>query len=136
MVKYKRCKYQLVDHLVVATLVKPKKSIITEMIELDKLGILAIRKGYACDGASGPTFDTPDSFRASFAHDALYELIGMGLLNTEDDRYYADLTFYELLIADGMLGFRAWAWYRAVRRFGEGPAKKQEPILYAPSKCD
>lgn len=135
MLKYRDVKYQLADHLVLMTLVKPKKNIVTDMIELDKKGMLALRKGFACDGPSGPTLDTCDSLRASFVHDALYQLIGLGHLNADEDRYYADLTFYNILVEDGMPGFRAWAWYRAVRIFGEEPAKRQAPIKYAPTKC-
>jgi hypothetical protein len=136
MLKYLEVKYQLADHLVLMTMVKPKKNIITDMIELDKKGMLALRRGFACDGPSGPTLDTDDSMRAAFVHDALYQLIGLGYLNTDEDRYYADLTFYNILVEDGMPGFRAWAWYRAVRTFGEEPAKRRARIKYAPSKCD
>lgn len=134
-VKFKDVKYQLVDHLVVPTLVKPKRSIETEFIELSKNGVLALRKGYACDGPSGPTIDTLDSIRGAFVHDGLYELIGYKLLDI-GLRYYADLTFYEIIREDGMNDYRAWAWFNAVRVAGGAFATKTAEVRYAPSKCD
>ena len=35
-------------------------------------GLLIIRPGYAWDGPSGPTFDTPSFMRGSLIHDVLY----------------------------------------------------------------
>lgn len=95
-------------------------------------GLLTIKVGYAWDGPSGPTFDTSDSMRASLVHDVLYQMIGHKLLPLEfrDD---ADYLFYDILREDGMADFRAWAWCRAVRAFGEGPAVADEkPLKVAP----
>jgi hypothetical protein len=91
-------------------------------------GTLVIGKGYACDGASGLTWDDSSNLHAAFAHDALYQLLRIGKLSqTEKDfdrnRKLADLTFYDQLKADGMGWFRRWYYYRAVRMFGKRHAK-------------
>jgi hypothetical protein len=52
----------------------------TQFIKLSKEGLLSILNGYACDGPSGPTIDTPIFLYAAFIHDALYQLIRMGHL--------------------------------------------------------
>ena len=60
---------------------------------------LYIKCGYAWDGPSGPTIDTPSTIRASLVHDALYQLMKEGLLNIKY-RKYADDLFKEILIED------------------------------------
>lgn len=52
----------------------------TQFIRLSKTGLLTIVDGYACDGPSGPTIDTPIFIYAAFVHDALYQLTRMGEL--------------------------------------------------------
>ncbi len=89
----------------------------TDWVCLDADGWLYFRKGYAWDGASGPTIDTPDSMRASLAHDGLYQLIAEKLL-PESFRRKADVIFRRLLKEDGMWWLRRRAWFRAVREFG------------------
>lgn len=76
--------------------------------------VLTIEKGYAWDGASGPTWDSASSMRASLVHDACYQLMRVGVL-PEAARWYADETLYVLCVEDGMFKPRAWAWYKAVR---------------------
>lgn len=76
--------------------------------------VLTIENGYAWDGASGPTWDSKSSMRASLVHDALYQLMRVGVL-PESARWYADETLYVLCVEDGMFKPRAWAWYKAVR---------------------
>lgn len=51
-----------------------------EFITLSVDGTITIRAGYAWDGPSGPTFDTANFMRGSLEHDALYQLMGCGLL--------------------------------------------------------
>ena len=79
--------------------------------------LLAIFKGYAWDGASGPTFDDKTNMRASLVHDALYQLMREKLLDRKH-RKYADELFRDICIEDGMGKFRAWYYYQAVRIFG------------------
>lgn len=103
-----------------------------EFISLTRSGILTLKKGYACDGPSGPTIDTPDSIRAAFVHDAGYQLIREGQLPLEYKEPF-DQEFYHILLEDGMLQYRAFAWYQAVRKFGISAATgKPRELLCAP----
>lgn len=129
-------KYQLALDYELQTRIFPPNHIHHDYFMLDKTGLLVIRKGYAFDGPSGPTFDTSDSMRASLVHDVLYQMIGHKLLPI-DYRDDADYLFYDILREDGMPDFRAWAWLRAVRAFGHGPAKADEkPVKIAPVPKD
>lgn len=78
---------------------------------------LVIQAHYAWDGASGPTFDTKSSIRASLVHDALYQCIRLGWLE-RGLKPEVDKLFRELCRADGMGKFRAWYWWKAVTWFG------------------
>lgn len=78
---------------------------------------LAVSRGYAWDGASGPTLDTESTMRASLAHDALYQLMREGLLS-QDLRTLADLELRDLAVEDGMGKWRAWLWVKALGLFG------------------
>jgi hypothetical protein len=79
--------------------------------------ICEVHEGYTWDGASGPTIDTVDSVCASLGHDVMYELMGQNLIS-QDQKAGADFWFYERLIKDGMIQFRALYWYKAVCIFG------------------
>jgi hypothetical protein len=109
------------------------KNIKTDFIELFANGVLICRKGYAWDGASGPTIDTKNSMRAALLHDAGYQLMREKLLSL-DYKAYFDEEFYRILRADGMSWIRAWIWYNAVRDFGKSSTlpENDRPILEAP----
>jgi len=109
------------------------KNIKTDFIELFANGVLIGRKGYAWDGASGPTIDTKNSMRAALVHDMGYQLIREGLL-TLDYKEFFDGYFYLILRQDGMSYLRAWIWYNAVCNFGKGSTlpENDRPILEAP----
>lgn len=92
---------------------------------------LTLRKGYASDGPSGPTIDTKNSMRGSFAHDGLYQLIREGHLPLAM-RPECDMVLYRLIREDGMSWIRARLWLREVRKFGEPAATKPKKILEAP----
>lgn len=105
----------------------------TDFILLTSTGLLVIKKGYAWDGPSGPTFDTPDFMRGSLVHDALYQLMRESQL---DRRYKdaADRMLQAICIEDGMPRFLAAIVYQAVKKFG-GPATDpniNHPLLTAP----
>jgi hypothetical protein len=110
--------------------------IITEWIELDPDGTLRLRPGYACDGASGPTYDSRSSMRGAFVHDALYQLMRMGLLHHRW-RAPSDRAFHRICLEDGMWPPRAWAWYHLVRIFANPAADPANlsPDKSAPSGC-
>lgn len=94
-------------------------------------GTLHIKKGFTCNGASGPTVDTKSSMRTAFVHDALYLLISEGRLACKY-RAVADQLLADLGSQDGMFGWRARLWQWAVNTFG-GPASRHErKVLYAP----
>lgn len=111
-------KYQLAEPHKCKVKVYPQEGIITEYIELDVNGNLVIKQGYAWDGASGPTFDSKSSMRASLVHDALYQLIRHGFLRVTD-RMAIDLEFRKICIEDGMWAWRAELWYRMVRKYAD-----------------
>jgi len=84
-VKYKAgYKYQLSELYLCKTEIYPPEHIHTQYISLLKDGTLICNLGYAWDGPSGPTFDTPEAMAASLPHDAGYQLIHEGHL---DDSY-------------------------------------------------
>lgn len=91
-------------------------------LKLEPGGKLTIKKGYAWDGPSGPTVDTPAFMRGALVHDACYQLIRDGIL-PEGARKQADQLLYEFCRKDGMNWFRAQYVHRAVRMFGKASAR-------------
>ena len=102
----------------------PKNDIKTDFIELSIEGILTIKKGYAWDGPSGPTIDTPNFMRGSLVHDALYQLLRYQLID-EEWRDEADEELRRICCEDGMP--KIWArWvYIAVRKWGKVAASPE-----------
>ena len=98
----------------------PLLDIETPFISLTKTGKLTIEKGYASDGASGGAFDTKTIMRGAFFHDALYQLLRLGLL-PPIYRVEADEELRRICLEDGMWSVRAWWVYHAVR-LGGGPS--------------
>lgn len=78
--------------------------------------ILSIRKGYAWDGPSGPAIDTKNAMIASLVHDTLYQAMNLGLLD-KSYRKQADKVYRSISRAEGMIAFRAWYQYHAIRKF-------------------
>jgi hypothetical protein len=105
----------------------------TEWIGLTAEGILIIGDGYAFDGASGPTLDTKDSMRGALVHDALYQLMRLGLL-PQSCREQSDDLLHDICVEDGMIHFRAELWEEAVSHFAAGSAEAgtDRPVLEAP----
>ena len=110
-------RYRLTAQYSHATDIKPPVSVGNAYVQLGSDGILTIRPGYAWDGPSGPTLDTPDFMRASLVHDALYQLMQSDKIPTSH-RKQADQIFHAILVGDKMPHFRAWYAYAAVRLFG------------------
>ena len=79
-------KYQLECDAFFDTPLRPEKAIITEYVILLPDGQLIIRKGYAWNGPNFPAIHTKRTIIASLPHDALYQLIELGLLSDEDRR--------------------------------------------------
>jgi len=96
--------------------------IATEYLMMGPDGLLLIHKGYAWDGASGPTIDTKNTMLGSLVHDALYQLMREGYLDIEH-RKRADELLRDIMISKGMAKFRARIWYRAVRKAARKSAR-------------
>lgn len=129
-------KYQLKADYVVDIKIKSNETINLDFLVLSTSGELTIRKGYAWDGPSGPTFDTLNFMRGSLVHDALYQLIRESRIDNQY-REYADQLLQKMCKQDGMSTLRAWWVYQGVRRFGDpaaDPANKR-PIIKAPKQC-
>lgn len=127
--KYRKgYKYQLAETISFQTCVFPEEDICTEYICLSTYGRLTIQHGYSWDGASGPTIDTKSSMQGALIHDALYQLLRMGLLPSVC-RLQVDLEFKRRLIQDGMYRWRAEIWYSGVRKcagFAADPRNKKK----------
>ena len=95
----------------------------TRFISIGKGGRLVIRAGYAWDGASGPTIDTLSSMRASLVHDALYQLMRMGVIH-EGFRKIADDLLCGIGKKDKMWVWRVHAWHKILSVVGASNAKK------------
>ena len=133
-IKYRKgYKYQIAEDYLIQLDWKPEDNIETEFIILRKTGLLTIKSGYASDGPSGPTIDTPSFMRGAFVHDALYQLMRMKLL-PPDWKEYADDLLKELCLEDGMYSWRAAYVHYGVDRaagFAINPKNLKE-IIVAP----
>lgn len=131
--------------------IRPAQDIRTRWCSLSTAGLLTLEEGYASDGPSGPTVDTKSAMRAAFCHDAIYQMIRLGLLDEKwreaADRMYADMFLED---ATEIIERDYWEWvqpaaiaaakaraeihYRSLRVFGSPAAQADaEPfILRAP----
>ena len=130
-------KYQLyVDYVHPQALdCKPVYQVSTPYLEMTSGGILTIKKGYAWDGPSGPTWDTKNFMTPSLVHDALYQLMRMGYLYANlGHRKIADLELYRMCRERGMWYVRAQWVYAGVRLGGRRAASQagQKEIIIAP----
>lgn len=125
-------KYQLYEDEVFITGIKGYE-VHSDFIDLMPDGKLTCKKGYAWDGASGPTWDTKSSMRGSLIHDAGYQLMREGHLPL-DYKVVFDGLFYLTLIHDGMSKARAYIWYKGVLWFAKRATlpENDRPILQAP----
>lgn len=80
-------------------------------------GWLTIHADYPWDGASG-ALDTKTIVRGSLVHDALFEMLRLGLLPHDPCFHEANLELHKICLEDGMCRWRADYIYRAVERFG------------------
>jgi len=105
-----------------------------DFLKLTKDGKLTTKAGYAWDGPSGPTWDTLDSMRGSLVHDALCQLMRLGVI-PGSYREYTDNLFKQILIEDEMDPVRAEIWRLGVSSSLADFASKagnDRPILEAP----
>ena len=133
--KLHRWKYRLVAPEVFETGWELQQGCSTQFIRLERDGRLTIEPGYCWDGPSGFTIDRKTNMRGSLAHDALYQLMRMGLLALHH-RIGADTFLAQSWREDGMWPWVAHAEVALVSLFGEHsaePRPNSEPtILEAP----
>jgi len=130
-------KYQLKESYSVTIRIRPARAIVTDFVSLDADGLLWLKAGYAWDGPSGPTVDTPSFMRGSLIHDALYQLMREGHLDRKAYRGPADEVLREICREDGMPFVRAWWVYHGVRLFADPSADpaSDRPLTFAPKGC-
>ena len=129
----RRYKYQLVKDYSVQTNISGYE-IDAPFFSLTKDGLLTGKAGYAWDGPSGPTFDTPDFMRGSLMHDILYQMMREKLL-PQGCKICADELLQRLCLEDGMSKFRAHYVFEGVQRYGDGscaPGSSESEIKTAP----
>ena len=120
-------KYQLVHDVryqLVSISVDENQESGTRWLHLSARGMLIIRKGYTWNGPSGPTFNTKNFMRGSLIHDALYQLIRAGMVDS-DQRDNCDMELDMLLEQDGMSRLRRWWVRKGLKRFGSVGERRQ-----------
>jgi hypothetical protein len=130
-------KYQLKSTYTVLLPFQPKFDIVTHYIIFNVLGECAIKTGYAWDGPSGPTIDTPSFMRGSLVHDALSQLMRYGHLNPIIYRKPIDKLLISMCKEDKMWALRR-KWVYAGVRLGGGASSRPssiKPLIFAPSSC-
>ena len=129
--------YEVTGTILIDTLVTCHKAG-NDFVQISPSGNLRILDGYRWDGATC-AIDTMSFMMPSAVHDALYQLIGLGVLS-RDDRVWADDELYRVCIADGMWRYRAFLWWVAVRAAGGPFAASESPdldkVYYAPEVAD
>lgn len=131
-------KYQTEADYAIRTGITPEKEFSSDYLAITVDGHLTIKKGYAWDGPSGPTFDTRNFMRGSLVHDALYQLMREKALDSAKHRPMADRLLQAVCEEDGMSRLRAWWVYWGVRLFGDPAADptNKKPIIQAPKACE
>ena len=97
-------------------------------------GYCSIKRGYASDGPSGPTFDTKTFMRGAFQHDAVYQLLRLGVF-PQEYRDAADRQLVETCKEDGMSWpRRKWVYY-GLKYAGAAAAKPKniKKIKWSPT---
>ena len=117
-------KYQVKENFVIQTGIYGVNAL-TEFISLERDGLLRIKANYAWNGSNWSS--DKRAMIASLVHDALYQLMRLGLLSRTVFRKPADALYRDLCIAEGMSKIEASVRYRGLRWFAEGstyPEKK------------
>jgi hypothetical protein len=129
-VKYRKgYKYQLHETFFHVLPFAPEKDIVTEYIKFNTDGVMCIAKGYAWDGASGPTIDDDTNMTPSLVHDAGYQLMREGLLPSSCRKLF-DKALEHMCEERGMSDLRADYWYAGVHIFAADAAKPQQVEIF------
>jgi len=110
-------KYQLAETVTFQTRIYPERTLRTDWITLHPNGSLILEADYCWDGPSGPAFDTQNFMRGSAVHDALFQLMKLGLLSTEWFKE-SNRELIRWCKRDGMWAIRRRWVYWAVQRYG------------------
>ena len=108
-------KYQLAESIQIQTDLRPGHNIFTDFAVLYASGVFRLTRGFACDGASGFTIDTPGTFRGAFFHDAGYEFLRKGKLPSKWREKFDKLA-HKLWSEDMLFQWRANLWYKVIRK--------------------
>jgi len=122
---YEGFKYQLAEDYQCATPIFGV-DIKDREFHLDVNGTLKINAGFAWDGASGPTFDSRSSMRASLVHDVFCVCMRDGRLDYSKYQDTVNQFFKQQCIEDGMWEWRASLWHTAVE-FADAGNPNQGP---------
>ena len=134
MIRYwKGCKYQLAETYIVSTPITGER-IEDDQFTLQEDGTLIVNKGFAWDGASGPTFDSASSMRASLVHDVFCIAMRDGRLSYEKWQDQVNELFRTHCKEDGMWHWRAGLWHAAVELADAGNPEqgRDRVVLTAP----
>ena len=103
--------------------IRPTERVITPYCTIETDGWVEIFAWYAWDGASGPTYDTNNTYRASLVHDCIADCIRDGYLPFETYKLN-DKEIAVILKEDGTAAFRIWYWQRGLALADGSYAKK------------
>ena len=109
--------------------------IVNDYFHLHSNGDLEVFKGYAWDGASGPTFDTKSSMFPSMIHDVFCQCMRDGSISYDAWQDTINKLFETHCKACGMFEARVAIWYLGVE-IGDAGNPEQGPdrgILTAPA---
>ena len=109
-------KYQLLQDYKIQTNLRLSQEARIPYISLSTSGMLTVHKGFIWNGASGPTWDSKCSMRASCGHDAVFELIRLGIISVGAVTL-TNVQFIKECVEDGMSRVRANLWYLFLRKF-------------------
>lgn len=127
-------KYQLARDYSIQLDLKLPTDIVTEYVIITKDGLMILKRSYAWDGCSGPTYDDKTNMRGGLVHDGGYQLMRLGLLPPEYKDIFDKLLRF-ICLEDGMWKIRAWYYFEGVDHFAKYAAKQGSnpyPILTAP----
>jgi hypothetical protein len=130
-------KYQLTRDYSCYTGILLPQDVVYDFFTLTADGWCHLRKGFAWDGASGPTWDTKSSMRPSAVHDAYCQAAQDRLIDYETYAPQYNEVFHRMCLEDQMLPPRAWVWKKGVE-IGEGGNPNNyngNPELCAPKGC-
>ncbi len=91
---------------------------------------LTLEKYYGWDGATW-AIDNKKFRLPSGAHDALLEMIGLGLLPADPWKLWTDNFLIELCKRKKMCSLRCWYVYKAVRKLGDPEGSKPRKVFTA-----